>query len=422
MEAEILDLSVGEFSRRFATTIKGIRKLQRIAIRGEVSKWSPQSNGNLYFTLKDADSALACFAFPSGVKRFPKVADGVSVRAIGSIGVREQRSEYQLLVEELELTGIGELAAQVEALRERLQSEGAFDESRRRPIPRYARRVALISAAGDAKEDFEKIVRERAPNVEVTFFLTRVQGKGADIEIAEAFDRASQADVDVIVLTRGGGSYEDRFAFNLEPVVRAILRSRHPVITAIGHAPDFHLADAVADYSAPTPTAAAEHIVADWVRTFDRLARARADLSRGLRDVLLRVTQRSDSNGFRLGQSLERRIASDRLRISTLQQRLAAVSPVAQLAQQRAASVAKATGLDRVRERLVSDWKRRVERAEAGLDKIDPQSPLERGYAIVTKGGHTVRDAGELAPGDEIAARLYRGTVAARVEGTSNDE
>lgn len=422
METEMLDLSVGEFSRRIKKMIESRPQLQRIAIRGEVSKWNPQANGNLYFTIKDAESALSCFAFASSVKRFSEVADGVAVRAIGSIGVREQRSEYQLLVEDLELIGVGALAAQVEALRARLSSEGVFDPSRRRPIPTFPRRVALISAAGDAKEDFERRVRARAPNVEVVFIATRVQGKGAEVEIAEALDKAARMDVDVVVLTRGGGSYEDRFAFNLEPVVRAILRSRHPVITAIGHDPDHHLADDVADFSAPTPTAAAEKVVAAWARTLERLERARAALARGLRDVLVTATQRVDTGAFRIGQSLERRLSDGRSRTAGLERRLITASPAALLARRRAACVAQGSALERMRERLTTAWKHRVERAEGSLDRLDPQAPLARGYAIVTKNDRAVLDARELDAGDRISAKLCHGTLHARVEGTSNDE
>ena len=422
METEILDLTVGQFSQRIKRMIESHSKLQRIAIRGEVSKWSPQQNGNLYFTLKDAESALSCFAFSGAVKRFPEVADGVAVRAIGSIGVREIRSEYQLLVDDLELTGIGALAAQVEALRERLQREGVFEPSRRRPIPAFPRRVALISADGDARVDFERRVRQRAPNVAVQFFATRVQGKGADIEIAQALDDASRADVDVVVLTRGGGSYEDRFAFNLEPVVRAILRCKHPVIAAIGHAADHHLADDVADASAPTPTAAAEQIVASWARTLERLDLARTALSRGLREVMLKATQRVDVGAQRIGQAVERRLTDARTHVGALERRLILANPEALLGRRRAATVERSTALDRVGERLRTLWRQRTVQAEAALDRVDPLAPLARGYAIVTKGGKAVLDAADLRGGDDIIAKLHRGTLRARVEGTSNDE
>jgi exodeoxyribonuclease VII large subunit len=444
LEPDVLDLSVGEFSRRLARLIAGAKSLQRIAIRGEVSKWNPQPNGNLYFTLKDAESALSCFAFGSDVRRFPEVADGVAVRAIGEIGIRDQRSEYQLRVVDLEPTGIGALAAQVEELRERLRREGALEESRRRPIPRFPRRIALISAAGEAKEDFERLIRARAPHVQVRFFATRVQGKGAEVEIATALDEASRADVDVIVLTRGGGSYEDRFPFNLEPVVRAILRSRHPVITAIGHDRDHHLADDVADLEATTPTAAAEHVASEWTKSFDRLERARSGLLRGLRDTAIRRAQRLDTAQAALSHARQRFVSVARERLAALERGLDQCSPLRRLAE-RQARLASLRGridawhgpamdrwqtvvstrserLGRMPKRLVELWRGDLERAEQQLETFNPTRPLERGYAILSKGGRTVRDVRDVAVGDMLAARLLHGTLDARVERAHSDE
>ena len=158
--------------------------------------------------------------------------NGLSVVATGAIGIWERRSEYQLRVVEVALLGAGAIAAKVEALRKRLQAEGLFDQSRKRVFARFPRRVALVSARGKGAADFESTLREKAPNVTVLFVETRVQGDGAEIDIAEAIDRASRVAVDAIVVLRGGGSYEDRYPFNTEPVVRAIVRSRHPVVTA----------------------------------------------------------------------------------------------------------------------------------------------------------------------------------------------
>ena len=421
MPAEMLDLTVGEFSRRIKRLIENNAKLQRIAIRGEVSKWNPQANGNLYFTLKDADNTLSCFAFASSVKRFPDVTDGVAVRAVGSIGVREQRSEYQLLVDELDSTGIGALAAQVEALRVRLEREGAFDPSRRRPIPRFVRRVALVSAAGDARQDFERQVRSRAPNVEVLFLPTRVQGKGADVEIAEALDLASKAAVDAIVLTRGGGSYEDRFAFNLEAVVRAILRSAHPVITAIGHAPDHHLADDVADLAAPTPTAAAERIAGPWELAAEHLARARKLLARGLRDIVVSANQRVDRSRSDLSKAIVGHMATRREHLSNLDRRLNAASPAARVAARRTRLASTSVRLSAWPPRAMDRARHALAIRDERLNALSPEKQLERGYAIVTKDGHAVLDATQVRVGDEIVARVRRGTLRARVEGSSDE-
>lgn len=417
----ILELSVAQFSLRLAQLIAKQPKLQRIAIVGEVSRWSPQQNGNLYFTLKDDGAALSCFAFGSDVARFPDVRDGVAVRAVGSIGVREQRSEYQLRVVQLELTGIGALAAQVEELREKLRAEGNLDESRRRAIPRFVRTVALVTAAGDAREDFERRIRQYAPRVKVVFVQTHVQGKGAAVEIAQALDDASRMDVDAVVLTRGGGSYEDRFAFNLEPVVRAILRNRHPVITAIGHARDHHLADDVADLVVATPTAAAEQIVSEWMRARERLSALEAALTRAFRDVVIGRAQRVDTAKNALRHRAEARIFEKSRRLHALAQSLQQNSPAVRLSRDRERLANANARVAAARSRYFAGATARVESAKLLLFRDDPLRPLERGYAIVYRGESAVRDASQVAAGDAIRARLGRGTLDARVERVEHD-
>jgi exodeoxyribonuclease VII large subunit len=272
---QLLQLTVSQFSDRFSAWLGKRRELQRIAIVGEISGWSPQASGNIFFSLKDHRAILRCFARWNEAKRFPSLRDGLSVVATGAVGIWERSSEYQLRVTEVALLGAGAIAAKVEALRKRLQAEGLFDQTRKRVFARFPRRVALVSARGKGAADFESTLREKSPNVTVRFVETRLQGDGAEIDIAEAIDRASREDVDAIVVLRGGGSYEDRYPFNTEPVVRAIARSRHPVVTAIGHTGDRHLADEVADAVFKTPTAAAEHIAGSWAEVTGRLARQR---------------------------------------------------------------------------------------------------------------------------------------------------
>ncbi|HEY5424995.1 MAG TPA: exodeoxyribonuclease VII large subunit, partial [Candidatus Tumulicola sp.] len=240
---EVLQLTVSQFADRLRRWLQRRPELGRIAIVGEVSDWKPQANGNVYFNLKDERALLSCFAFRNEAKSFPKIRDGDAVVATGSVDIWERRSEYQLRVFEVAPFGVGAIAAKVEALRERLQAEGIFDATRKRVFPRFPRRVALVSARGKGTADFQSTLRERAPNVTTIFVETRVQGEGAELDIADALERASREEVDAVVLLRGGGSYEDRYPFNTEVVVRAIVRSRHPVVTAIGHEGDRHLAD-----------------------------------------------------------------------------------------------------------------------------------------------------------------------------------
>lgn len=298
----------------------------------------------------------------------------------------------------------------------RLRAEGAFDASRKREIPAFPRRVALITSDDDARADFEGRLRTEAPHVQVEFFRTRVQGKGAEIDVAEALDRASRVKADVVVITRGGGSSEDRLTFNLEAVVRAILRSPHPVITALGHLKNRHLADEVADLSLATPTAAAVHLGKEWSRAFELSERLRIALHRGYRSVLAGKTQSVRFADVALERAAEtfinRRLAQMRGFERLLDQR----SPAARVGAWRLGFVRSGAALARSVERLQQQWLRRLERAEALLDGEDPYRPLARGYAIVTKAGVAVRDVAVLAAGDAVTAKVAHGTFDARVE------
>lgn len=412
----VLELSVGEFSRRFSTWVAQNPKLARIAIVGEITEIRRWRDGNLNLTLKEGEAVLGCFSFASEAQRFPKIREGLTVRAEGSIEIRPTRAAYQLRALSLSLVGEGKLAAEIEELRVRLRAEGLFDASRKREVPRFPRRVALVTSNDDARADFEGRMRMAAPYVEIRFFATRVQGKGAEIEIAEAMDRASRAHVDVIVLTRGGGSSDDRVTFNREAVVRAIVRSSHPVITALGHLKDVHLADEVADLSVATPTAAAVQLSQEWGRAFERLHTLQSALARGYRSVLADRTQGLRFSELALQQTAKTFMSRGAEQIRNLERRLDQLSPAARVAQWQIGLVRLSGSLTSWSRHGLDRYSRRLALAQAALDGEDPTRPLVRGYAIVTKNGTAVRDAATLAPGDAVSARVNRGTFDARVE------
>lgn len=421
-QPQILQLTVSQFSDRLRRWLEKRPELQRIAIVGEISDWNPQPNGNIYFNLKDDRALLRCFAFWSDARNFPEVRDGVAVVATGPVGIWERRSEYQLRVVELAPVGVGAIAAKVELLRKRLQSEGLFDRTRKREFPRFPRRVALVSARGRGAADFESTLREKAPNVGVTFVETRVQGEGAEIDIADALARASNADVDAVILLRGGGSYEDRYPFNTEAVVRAIARSRHPVVTAIGHTGDRHLADEVADAVFKTPTAAAEYIAGSWAEVTGRLGRQQTQLLRAVEAIVTGGSQRRDFAEHMLTSAIGGRLSHARQRLLQFDARLDRQSP----RHRAAASAMRLTELklkiDNLRERVFSRWSNTLALSQSRLLSSNPESPLERGYAIVTLAGRALRDARDAHAGDEILARLHRGSLGARVERVIDDE
>ncbi len=415
-------LTVSQFCERLAQWMKKRPELQRIAIVGEITGWKPQASGNVFFGLKDDRALLKCFAGWKEAKNFPPLDDGIAVVATGMIAIWERTSEYQLRVAEIAPVGVGAIAAKVEALRKRLQAEGLFDAARKREFARFPRRVALVSARGKGAGDFETTLREKSPNVAVTFIETRVQGDGAEIDIADAIDRASRENVDAIIVLRGGGSYEDRYPFNTEAIVRAIVRSRHPVVTAIGHTGDRHLADEVADAVFKTPTAAAECIAGSWSEVTGRMVRQRHALARAIEHIGLRCGQRRDAADQALSHAIDRHLSRWRQRLLQLQNRVERQNPRHRLAARETRLMAVASRLERARDRILSTRANALALAKSGLLSADPKRPLERGYAIVTLGGRPLRDAREVSTGETIEARLFHGRLAARVERVTHDE
>ena len=420
--APILQLTVSQFSERLRRWLEKRPELQRIAIVGEISGWKPQPNGNIFFSLKDDRAILKCFVYWNDAKKLPSVRDGIAVVATGTVGIWEKTSEYQLRVVEIAPLGVGAIAAKVEALRKRLQAEGLFDQARKRELTRFPRRVALVSAHGKGADDFETTLREKSPNVGVRFIETRVQGEGAEIDIADAIDRASRQKVDAIVLLRGGGSYEDRYPFNTEPVVRAIVRSRHPVVTAIGHTGDRHLADEVADAVFKTPTAAAEFIAGSWTEVIGRMSRQQQQLRRAIENLVIARSRDLDGSARMLAAATERRLSQAGRTVLELQNRIERQNPRVRVSERAMRLTAVESRLNRGGERIFSERANRFALACSRLLSLNPEGPLERGYAIVTHAGRALRDAREVSIGAEIEALLYRGRLAARVERVTHDE
>jgi exodeoxyribonuclease VII large subunit len=391
------------------------RALKEIAVRGEVSGLASR-NGRLYFDLKEGSDVLNCVAWSNAAAKLPPFNSGDEVIVTGDFGTYAARSAYQLSVTALELTGIGKLYARVEALRKRLLAEGLFDTARKRPMPPFARRIAVVSARGKGAEDFLTTMARRAPHVALHFIETRVQGDGAQIDIAEALDRASRLNVDAIVLARGGGSYEDLFAFNEEPVVRAIVRAKHPVLTAIGHTGDRHLADDAADYVVETPSNAAQYFGELRDGFLRRLEALNARLDRVLLDKQRQRTQRVDSAAVGLARMAADFVGRRRQRLLLAERRLGLQTPATRLAA-RERRVAELRGrLGTLSRTFLQRRTTRVQVLAAHLSGNDPLRPLQRGYAMIFHNGAVVRDAASVPVGETIEARVQRGTLIGRVE------
>ena len=417
--------------------------LPSIWIEGELSNLSRPASGHWYFTLKDEAAQVRCAMFRQrnqALRLSPR--DGMQVLLRARVGLYEPRGDFQLIVDHLEEAGEGELRRRFEALKLRLAAEGLFDAARKRPPPRFPRRVGIVtSPTGAALRDVLQVLRRRFPAIPVLVYPAQVQGAGAAQEIAAALETADRrAEVDVLLLVRGGGSLEDLWAFNDEDLARAIAGLSLPVICGIGHEIDFTIADFVADVRAPTPSAAAELAVPDattWLRSLEASARRLASVltrsRRQRRESLLRAerrlwarhpsqilaqrAQRMDELQLRLAAAMRRGLGGRRERLATASAGLAGRTPATRIA----------TLLQRLlhaRTRLLPGLRNRLALANARLESVaralhatSPIATLGRGYAIVTLAadGTLVSNAAQAPPGTEIDARLARGRLRARV-------
>lgn len=413
-------------------------------VEGEISNIASPRSGHLYFSLKDAHAQVRCALFrpKRQLLRF-EPSNGAQVLARARIGFYEPRGDFQLIIEHLEPAGAGSAQREFEALKQRLQSEGLFDNERKQPLPAFPQRLGVVtSPSGAAIRDVIKVLRRRAPHIPVTIFPAQVQGKGAAEELLQALEIALQrADCDVLLLTRGGGSVEDLAAFNDERLARAVAAAGIPIVSAVGHEIDFTITDFVADRRAPTPSAAAELISPDaaaLLQTIDKLSqRIKSGMRRRLQaehqhlgrvggrlqraapaSRLRQQQQRLDSLDLRLLRSIRTILAERRRAIGSQVRHLQAHSPARRLAQLRQ----RLAGLP---ERLQQAWdhehRRRMEHlAAAGrqLNAVSPLATMQRGYAVLRRpaDGRVITQVTQVAQGDRIEARLADGRLDLNVE------
>lgn len=376
-------------------------RLLDVEVEGEISNMKVYPSGHAYFTLKDAGAQLRCVMWKSEVLRQRQMPqDGDQVIARGNISVYETQGQYQLYCKQLRPTGLGDLFAQFEALKARLQAEGLFAPERKRPIPVRPRVIGIVTSPKTAAlQDVLNILQRRYPLAQVVLSPTLVQGEQAPRQIIAALEALNQrADCEVILVVRGGGSIEDLWCFNDEEVARAIAASRLPVISGVGHEIDFTLADFAADMRAPTPSAAAElvtQITVDDLRNQVTILNTR--LVDAFSDALEDRQRRTE-----LAASVLRRL-SPRRAIDDGRQRVDELTARAERALQNQVAL-KRMRLAGIRKALAA---------------ISPLGTLARGYAIVRDAkGQVVRRSGEVASGDVVDIRLHEGQLKARVEGS----
>lgn len=414
-----------------------------VIVQGEISGYKIHTSGHHYFELKDREATInvALFKGPASRLRGP-LQSGMAVQVEGELTAYAARSQYQIIATRVEPVGYGALQAQFEALRRKLQAEGLFATERKRPLPRYPARVGIVtSATGAALRDLLRVLRARGPYLAITLADTRVQGEGAAEEIAAALGRMNEwGRVDVIIVGRGGGSPQDLWAFNEEPVVRAIAASRVPVVSAVGHEVDYTLADLAADFRAATPTHAAELVVREREeiqrtllgmsrhareRILSDLRRARTQLRgveshHALRQPERRIheeLQSLDQSQDRLSRALGDWVISRRRRLEVWGERVHAHAPSRSFARAR-------DRLEAIRRRAfqclsarVSRYRESVQGRERLLDSFDHRRVLERGYALVWSedGSALIQRGAKLRAESSIEVQFYDARARARV-------
>lgn len=441
------------------------RAFTDVYVEGEISNYRPAESGHLYFTLKDGSAQLRAIMWrtQSRLLRF-RPENGLQVIARGRVTVYDERGDLQFQVEHLEPKGAGALQIAFEQLKSKLAAEGLFELTRKKPIPALPRRIGLVtSARGAAVQDILNILRRRHESVGVLIYPAQVQGELAASEVSSGvryFNRHGH--VDVIIVARGGGSFEDLFAFNDEGLARVIAASEIPVISAVGHETDFTICDFVADLRAPTPSAAAELVIRSKQELTDKLVAFRKRLAQAvnykllrannslshlvqhsvfarMRDSIARRQQRVDDLVFRLAQSqsgilkrharrmdaLDAHLRRHDLRMRTGEMRRQLESRASEL--NSAISrllVTRGNELDRLNaalkgapESILLRRRSRWERAHSSLEALSPKAILARGYALVFDAdGRLVKQAAQLKAGDHVRTLLAQGEFAAQVE------
>ena len=408
-------LTVAELTR----SIRGLleTRFRTVWVQGEISNYKPHPNGHQYFTLKDQRAQIACVIWRDTMAplRQPLV-DGTQVQVYGNVSVFEARGQYQLSVQIVQPRGLGALQAKFEALKRKLEAEGLFAPERKRALPRFPRRLGIVtSSSGAAIRDVLNVLQRRAPWLEILINPVRVQGSGAAAEIAVAIrELAAPAPdwkpVDLILVTRGGGSLEDLWEFNEEIVARAIAEVGVPVVSAVGHEIDFTICDFVADLRAPTPSAAAELIVpdiSDLRRRLDVLERALdRELTKRTRDAQQQLDLMRDA----LHRHVSHRIDLCKSTLLHTARILQTRSPARELVMRRNRLVDLGRRFAESPRRVLQEAQHRFHEAEGMLRVLGPEATLRRGYSItVDASGKLIRSAKSVRPKMKIRTRVSDG-------------
>jgi exodeoxyribonuclease VII large subunit len=440
-------LTVSGLTERLKALVE--EKFPIVWVEGEISNFKVYGSGHAYFTLKDANAQIRAVLFRNRARRIRfEPGDGLHVLAMGSVEIYPQRGEYQLVVELLEPRGLGALQLAFEQLKARLAAEGLFEPARKRALPRFPRKIGIVtSPSGAAIRDMLRVIARRFGELHIVLAPCRVQGDGAAEEIAQGLqDLNALGDVDVIIVGRGGGSLEDLWAFNEEVVARAIVASKVPVISAVGHEVDVTISDFVADLRAPTPSAAAELVVREKLAVVETVAdlhhrlrramgrrleherhrtealvtrRVLTDPARPLRDLHRRV----DDARTRLGRGIDALLRGAAHRFELATAGLRSGSPRARLSRDRHRHEHLDARLRAELTRAIETGRHRLRAAAGQLDSLSPLAVLARGYSLTRAAdGAIVRRASQVQAGDGVEVLLHEGRLDCRVTATKEHD
>ncbi len=375
--------------------------LRRIRVRGEVSNCKYHTSGHIYFTLKDASGTIAAVMFAGNRSGLTfRMKEGDRVVVTGSIEVYERDGKYQLYARKITPEGAGDLWERFGALKRELEEMGMFAAEYKKPVPRFARRIGIVTAStGAAIQDICNIASRRNPYVQLILYPALVQGEGAAADIVKGIRTLDALGVDVMIVGRGGGSIEDLWAFNEEPVARAIFECETPVISAVGHETDTTIADYVADLRAPTPSAAAELAVFDYRQVMDQLSGYES----------------------RMRQLMRQKVELARMRERHAGEKLRYLCPDNRLREKRRYAADLAERLDGLMERRMQEYRHRLALASGRLEGLSPVKKLAGGFSYVADAsGRAVTDAGSVSTGDALSIYLYKGSLGVTVTEVSD--
>jgi exodeoxyribonuclease VII large subunit len=460
-------LSVTELTATIKKQLES--RFPTISVKGEISNLKEQTSGHLYFTLKDQGAQISAVLFRGNAKdltRLPKNGDQVILR--GEISVYAPRGNYQLIARQLEFLGAGELLLQLHALKAKLEKQGWFEKSQKKPLPKFPRTIGVVtSPTGSVIQDILNILSRRLPGFHLILNPVKVQGEGAAKEIAQAIDEFNRYELaDVLIVGRGGGSLEDLWAFNEEPVAAAIFRSRIPIISAVGHETDFSIADFVADLRAPTPSAAAEIATAETAHLLQFFTQARnrfkGMLSTSLKHHLRHLenlkrhpyllnpfsliephAQRLDTLRDDLALGLKRNLQEKQLQLMGLKKQTSALKPSTQIANWKHKLTVLSRSLQTTMSHLkltqqkrfsapvfykqmnqcmvaqIGQKRQKLEQLTAHLRSIDPKNLLKKGYCILfqEKSNSVILSSRDLKEQDQVRLQLHDGQAHLTVNG-----